>query len=310
MKILLTINKTLSNGKNTWVDGGYYNVYEPLKDLGHDVYFWDTVNPEEPNIKKVIDKFKPDIIFACLTGDLGLAPAEPIAFEEISRQTEKGNIKTFNRFCDDTWRFDNFSTIACKHFHICSTPEPDYIDKYKNIGYDNIIVGGWHTNHKLYPDEKVNKKYDISFIGQINNPDRIQYIECLKENNINVSNFHGISQSEMVKVLCQSKIGINFSKNYNGNPVKSQMKLRPFEIAAASETMVFSEYHSGLEYFFDIDKEIVCFENPQEALKKIKALLQNDKIRKKIAINGNHRFQNEHSSHKRMDHVVREISKI
>ena len=100
MKILLTINKTLSNGKNTWIDGGYYNVYEPLKDLGHDVYFWDTVNPEEPNIKKVIDKFKPDIIFACLTGDLGLTPAEPIAFEEISRQTEKGNIKTFNWFCE------------------------------------------------------------------------------------------------------------------------------------------------------------------------------------------------------------------
>ena len=44
MRILLTTNKTLSNGKSTWVDGHYYNIYLPLKDLGHEVLFWDTVN--------------------------------------------------------------------------------------------------------------------------------------------------------------------------------------------------------------------------------------------------------------------------
>ena len=70
MKILLTTNKTLSNGKTKWLDGGYYNVYLPLKDMGHDVYFWDTVAPEDPDYQKVIDQFKPDLIFCCVTGDL------------------------------------------------------------------------------------------------------------------------------------------------------------------------------------------------------------------------------------------------
>ena len=180
MKILLTTNKTLSNGKNTWVDGGYYNVYLPLKDLGHEVYFWDTVKPEELNYQKVVDEFKPDLIFACITGDLSIAPSEKIAVEKIAEITKKGNIKTFNWFCDDTWRFDNWSKNVCKLFTVCSTPEPECVQKYKDINYDNIIVGGWHTNYKYYPAESIEKKYDVTFVGQINNPDRAVYIKFLK----------------------------------------------------------------------------------------------------------------------------------
>jgi len=310
MKILLTTNKTLSNGKTKWIDGGYYNIYLPLKDLGHDVYFWDTVSPQEPDYQKVVDTFKPDLIFACITGDLTIAPAEKTAMESIVEITKKGNIKTFNWFCDDTWRFDTFSTIACQYFNVCSTPEPKYVDKYKNIGYNNIIVGGWHTNQKFYPTENHEKKYDVSFIGQLNNPDRIGYIKYLRDNGISVHNFHGLSHSEMTKVWSETKIGLNFSKNYNGNPVKTQMKLRPFEIAAAKDTMVMSEYHEGLEYFFDIDKEIVCFEDSEQLLQKISILLKKENLRKRIAKSGNDRFAMEHCSHERMDQILKEICKI
>ena len=130
--------------------------------------------------------------------------------ESIVEITKKGNIKTFNWFCDDTWRFDTFSTIACQYFNVCSTPEPKYVDKYKNIGYNNIIVGGWHTNQKFYPTENHEKKYDVSFIGQLNNPDRIGYIKYLRDNGISVHNFHGLSHSEMTKVWSETKIGLNF----------------------------------------------------------------------------------------------------
>lgn len=310
MKILLTTNKTLSNGKTKWIDGGYYNLYLPLKDLGHEVYFWDTVEPDQPDYQKVVDQFKPELIFCCVTGDISLTPAEPIVWDVIPTITEKGNIKTFNWFCDDTWRFDNFSSKVCKLFTACSTPEPDCVQNYRDIGYNNIIVGGWHTNHKHYSTENLEKKYDVTFIGQINNPDRIRYIEYLRENNINVANFHGLSHDEMTIVLSESKIGLNFSKNYNGYPARTQMKLRPFEVTAAKNTMLLTEYHSGLEYFFDIDKEIVTFKSPKEMLTKVKVLLDKEVVRSKIANCGNLRFQKEHSSHKRMEYVIREINKI
>tara|TARA_Y100000114_G_scaffold155112_1_gene178529 strand:- start:860 stop:1792 length:933 start_codon:yes stop_codon:yes gene_type:complete len=310
MKILLTTNKTLSNGKSKWIDGGYYDTYIPLKDLGHEVYFWDTVEPDEPNYQKVIDQFKPDLIFCCVTGDPTLTPAEPIVWDVIPKITEKGNIKTFNWFCDDTWRFDNFSSKVCNLFTACSTPEPDYVQRYVDMGYDNIIVGGWHINQTYYPSEKLEKKYDVTFIGQLNNPDRKRYINYLKENDVNVSNFHGLSHDEMTKVWAQTKIGLNFSKNFNGTPVKTQMKLRPFEVTAARETMLLTEYHNGLEYFFNIDKEIVTFKSAKEMLTKIKVLLNKDNIRKSIAVAGNKRFDKEHSSHKRMEYIIGEINKI
>ena len=310
MRILLTTNKTLSNGKTKWVDGGYYNIYLPLKDLGHEVYFWDTVEPDEPDYQKIVDQFKPDLIFCCVTGDLSLTPAEPIMWDVIPKITKKGNIKTFNWFCDDTWRFDNFSSKVCNLFTACSTPEPDYIQRYKDIGYDNVIVGGWHTNHKYYPTENLEKKYDVTFIGQMNNPDRNRYIEYLKENGINVSNFHGLSHDEMTRVLAETKIGLNFSKNYNGNPARTQMKLRPFEVTAAKNTLLLTEYHSGLDYFFDIDKEIVTFKSPKEMLTKVRILLDKEVARSKIANYGNLRFEKDHSSHRRMEYVIGEISKI
>ena len=310
MRILLTTNKTLTNGKSKWIDGGYYDTYIPLKDLGHDVYFWDTVEPDEPDYQKVIDQFKPDLIFCCVTGDATLTPAEPIIWDAIPKITEKGNIKTFNWFCDDTWRFDNFSSKVCNLFTACSTPEPDYVQSYRDIGYNNIIVGGWHTNDKHYPTEKLEKKYDVTFIGQMNNPDRIMYIEYLRENGINVSNFHGLSHDEMTRVLSESKIGLNFSKNYNGYPARTQMKLRPFEVTAAKDTLLLTEYHSGLEYFFDIDKEIVTFKSAKEMLTKVKVLLDKEAARNKIANRGNLRFQKEHSSHKRMEYIIGEINKI
>ena len=308
MKILLVTNKTLSNGSAEWMDGGHWNFYLPLLDLGHEVYFYDTVKGDARSFSKIVDDFKPELIFCCMTGDRSLTPREP--WEGIINETQKGNCKTFNWFCDDTWRFESFSGPVCDSFYACSTTEPDYIKKFKDIGYDNIIVGGWHTNHTFYPQEEVEKKYDIVFIGQMNNPDRNRYIEYLKQNNLNVKNFHGLEHKDMLQKLSESRIGINFSKNYNGQPPVLQMKLRPFEIAAANNTLVLSEYHIGLEYFFEIDKEIVCFKGPTEMAKKAEILLKNDTLRENIATNGNKRYLREHSSHKRMKHIIEELSRL
>ena len=61
MKILLTLNKTLRNRDATWIDGGYWNFYLPLQKLGHEVYLYDTVEPEEKDYSKIVESFKPDL---------------------------------------------------------------------------------------------------------------------------------------------------------------------------------------------------------------------------------------------------------
>jgi spore maturation protein CgeB len=305
VKILLVTNKTLSNGKVEWVDGGYWNVFLPLQALGHEVYFYDTVKGDERPFKETVKQTSPDLIFCCMTGDKSLTPHEP--WEEIKEITQEGKILTFNWFCDDEWRYESFSRHACSYFHVSSTTNRVYIPKYHKLGYKNIIMGPWHVNSEFY-SKNTEKSEHISFCGQLNY-DRITYMEYLKSNGVNVFHHHGLEHKKMLEALGKSMIGINFSKNYNGNPPPTQLKLRPFEVTGA-QSLLLSEYHDGIEEFFEIDKEIVCYSSPQEMFEKARFLLNNPEVAKKISDKGYSRFVREHESKKRLEKVLSEITSL
>lgn len=305
MKILLVTNKTLSRNGVERIDVGYWNFYIPMLQLGHDVRFFDSVNPEEKNFLKIVETFKPDLIFSCITGNQYVTPHENI--DLIEKETISGRTKTFNWFCDDTWRFENFSKDVCWKFTACSTPELSYIQKYKEIGYKNILPGSWHTNVELYPKSTV-KNIPVSFCGHINQQRR-DNLNYLINNNINVANGYGNSYEDMLSLYCSSKIGINFSLNENGQIKKTQMKLRMFEIPAA-KSLLFTEYHEGLENYFEIDKEVVVFKEKQEMVEKLKFLLSRDDLISKIASKGYTRITKEHDSKIRLRKLLKEIEQI
>lgn len=301
MKILIVLNKTYRGH----LDGGWWYVYLPLKELGHEVYFFDTVNPLEKDFKKVVESFKPELIFCVMTGDASIAPYEP--WEPIERETKRGNIKTFNWFCDDTWRYNMFSSKACHYFNVCSTPEPEYVHRYISDGYSNIIVGAWHANIDLYPRIKYeDKNIDISFMGALNDT-RKEFFQ--RHHEIPISMFSGISQEEMLNVHAKSKIGVNLSINENDPQKKTQMKQRMFEIPAA-QTLLFTQHHPALESFFEPDKEMVTFANDNEFAEKSKFLLTNQRVVEIIAKNGHKRFLAEHESKVRLTKILDRIKEF
>ena len=306
MKILLTTNKTLPRGNKIEEDGGYYNLYLPMKELGHDVYFYDTVNSGE-KYSKIIETFKPDLIFCCMTGDRSLTPCEP--WEEIEAETLSGRTKTFNWFCDDTWRFENFSSQMCFKFHVCSTPEPSYLKKYKDIGYKNIILGAWYSNANFHPYIEFEKKnIEISFVGRADFL-REPYLNFLKSKEISVTNIENVSRNDLMKSFSESKIGLSFSTNPNDPERKTQMKARMFEVPAAN-SLLLTEYHQGIEEFFDINKEIITWETAKELCEKAKFLLANPQIAKNIAKNGHIRFMRDHDSKRRIEQILLGIEKL
>jgi spore maturation protein CgeB len=306
VRILLTLNKTLKRGNKQIEDTGYQNVFLPLQALGHDVYFYDTVNPEQKSYSKIIESFKPDLIFCCMTGDSSLTPFEP--WEEIKRETDTGRTKTFNWFCDDTWRFDNFSSKACRYFNVCSTCEQNYMYKFKEIGYDNIILGAWHSNKDFHPFiEFENKKIDISFAGRIDFM-RMPYIDMLKSYNVPLTHVTNVSYEELMMAYSNSKIGLNFSKSPNDPEFKTQLKARNFEIPA-SNSLLMTEHHDSIENFFEIDKEIITWKSGIELLEKIQFLLKNPQIVEKVCYNGHQRFLKEHESHVRLRKILKEIDR-
>jgi|TARA_R110000823_G_scaffold97506_3_gene211797 spore maturation protein CgeB len=305
MKIVLVINKTYPRPSGPRIDGGYWNVYLPLQKLGHEVYFYDTVDPYEKDFSKVLESFKPDLIFCCMTGDRNLTPYEP--WEQIFKETHSGRTKTFNWFCDDTWRFESFSKNACKIFTVCSTPEKEYLQKFKEEGYNNIILGMWHSNIDLYPG-RVNKEHNISFVGG-GNSQRTLMEDIFRNNKLEVKFLSGLSHEDMLDFHAKSKIGLNFSMNTNSNPPKTQMKARMFEIPAA-RTLLLTEYHEGIEEYFEIDKEIITFKSNHEMLEKCKSILKFENHIKKISECGYNRFMKEHESTKRLAKLLDIIEKI
>jgi spore maturation protein CgeB len=285
-------------------DSGYWYIYLPLRELGHEVVWYDTVAPEEKDYGKIIDLFKPDLIFCCLTNDREITPHEP--WELIERETKMGRTKTFNWFCDDTWRFDNFSSRVCHMFTACSTPEPSYIEKYKNIGYNNILLATWHANSNFYPKvDFKDKDIDLSFIGYPT-PGRKKFFEAC---DLPIDNAFGLSQDEMFSVYSRAKMGLNLCQNDNDREEKTQMKQRMFEIPAGAGALI-TEYHEGIEEFFEVDREIITFKTMEELTDKANFFLKNPAPLEKVANNGHKRFLAEHDSKVRLAKLLKQIEDL
>ena len=86
------------------------------------------------------------------------------------------------------------------------------------------------------------------------------------------------------------------------------MKQRMFEIPAGGGLLM-TEYHYGIEQFFEIDKEIITFKTYDELHKKTNFLLRKPKILEKIATNGYKRFLKEHDSKIRLQKILQEIER-
>ena len=310
MKIFLVAPKSISNhripGQSFRYDYAFWNFYFPLLSLGHDVTFFDTSQFGDEELNQLIELKKPELLFCITTGDTRYCPKEP--WQTIIDETKKGRLKTFNWFCDDTWRFDSFSREVCNYFHICSTPEKKFIEKYKDIGYDNILYATWHANADFYSNLNVKKENLLSFVGAIRG-DRGTFIEAIEEL-MSVHHPKNASFEDLVHTYANSYIGINFSKNSNNN--KTQMKARMFEIPA-SGTLLFTEYHDNIEECFDINKEIVTFQTVEEMIDKLIFLWghpSGTNFIEKIALAGHNRFMKEHNSKIRLGKLLQQIGDL
>ena len=318
MRILLALNKTYYDIPDT----GHWYTFEPLRELGHEVFWYDTVDPEVRDFSKVVEKFKPDLIWCCFTGNRKIAPYEP--FEEIHAETTSGRTKTFHWFADCTWRFDAKpmgSSQACHSFTACSTPEPEYVQKYKEMGYENILLATWHANSKYYsPKPYSEKEIQLSLVGNLSET-RKKFFDALAYLDFNTLDKEkdkmlpiempprALTVEEMFAYHSNTKIGINLARNDNDPRKKTQMKQRIFEIAAGGG-LIFTEYHKAMEGFFEEDREMITFKTPEEFLSKMRFLLKNESFAAKIAAAGHKRFLAEHDSKIRLKKLLKELKEL
>jgi spore maturation protein CgeB len=114
-----------------------------------------------------------------------------------------------------------------------------------------------------------------------------------------------LSDEDMIKLYSRSKINLGFSscgETHQSGERILQVRLRDFEVPM-SGGFYMVEYMEELEEFFEIDKELVCYDSPQDLAKKIKYYLTHDDEREQIRKAGYERCLREHTWHQRFEMV-------
>lgn len=191
-------------------------------------------------------------------------------------------------FSDDEVRFDNYSKWWAPYLDFILTNNQDVVKKYESLGSVAIhSVSG--SNPAVFKKLNLPAKYEVSFVGR-KFGDRGLWIEQLNKSGVNVDAFGNgweagyVSTVEMVNIFNTSKINLCFMQSYGTN-TRPQLKTRIFEVCMCGGFLL-CEHVSGIEDYFEPDKEIVCFYDIEDVKAKIQYYLKNDKERESIACAG------------------------
>src|SRR3712207_2982449 len=118
-----------------------------------------------------------------------------------------------------------------------------------------------------------------------------------------------LSDVEMIQMYSRSKINLGFSTcgatHLTGERIV-QIRLRDFEVPM-SGGFYMVEYMEELEEFFEVGKEVVCYEGPEDLADKIKYYLSHDAEREAIRRAGYERCLRDHTWQKRFEKVFEEM---
>lgn len=286
MKIMLVLPTVQNNGQA--IEMAWTNIYHPLVAMGHQVSAYDTKR-SPISFEEKLKTSTPEVLLCMITGE-GDEPLEQIG---------GCNIPAINFFCDDVWRFETWSRKVCKHFTKVLTSEPSFVQEYASLGIECRLFPWFsHTDAYQLP---IGRDQDLFFSSTYRNAQRTEY-EQVAGRFAKSKYLFGTSFENMIIGMNQSKIVLNLSRSQNG---KTQIKARPFEAMTAG-ALSLSEYHPGLEHFFEKDKEIVFFESPEEFYQKAQYLLSNrgEKARLKIAERGHLKATNLFNSRRVLSEIL------
>ncbi len=219
MKIVTAFLKYDYGKKERGESGEKAIIFPSLQKTGNEVIpFWleengypDNLDKLQENLMEFIDKEKPGILLFILMKD----EIYPQTLEKLKDKTI-----TINWFCDDQWRFENFTKYIAPKLTYSVTVDKFSLSKYKDINYKNVILSQWAVFDYVTDIEfdKINYKYDISFVGS-RNPAREWIVSELKKDGHKVNCFGTgwpegkVSYEEVKSIFLTSKINLNLSNS-------------------------------------------------------------------------------------------------
>ena len=196
--------------------------------------------------------------------------------------------KTVGYFGDDATELHIISKYLIPNLdYIVNFDTEEALEGYAQYGAKAFYVPSGANTDLFHKNKIEGFKYDVSFVGA-KKYDRAEVVDKLSEYGIEVTSYGSgwdngmVTYEEMNQIFNNSKINLNFTKTMEG---KLHFKARTIEIPMSGGFML-TEYIPGIEDYYEIDKEVVCFYTIEECAKKIKYYLENEEERKIIAEKG------------------------
>ena len=238
-----------------------------------------------------------DLFFGYLSGRL-IFPA-PI------RTITMMGIPTLNISLDDKTKFfgelepTGFTGMAdiAGAFSLCWTTDKEALRHYTAVGAPAVYMPPGANPFIFHPFEQ-QRDIDVCFVGQ-NYGQRPHIISKLREQGIHVHTFGSGWESgelpidEMVKLFSRSKITLGIGTVGDASDILC-IKGRDFEVPM-SGGLYLTRYNPDLEEFFEIGKEILCYDNMDDLIEKIRYFLSNPNEGEAIRTAGLQRSLRDHT---------------
>jgi len=331
MKVLLVATMYNEGLKSHGFSYEYHNLFKSLERVVNPVIVFDFMEVlqqrgrEQMNqaLLETVKYQRPELTIVVPYTDQLI----PEMIDEINRYTI-----TVGYFFDDMWRIE-YARFWTSHFSFITSSDINGVQKFRDVGYNNVIYSPFACNHRIFIKRDLPKRYDVSFVGQYH-PYRAWLLLGLKKAAISVQVWgHGwrtdrLTQDEMVAVFNQSRINLNLSNSiswdarylltlarpvkdtlrawrgtfralrYPDSKVREQVKGRHFEINACGSFQL-SYYVEGLERHYRIGDEIALYASPEELAEKVCYYLKHEDEREVVAQRGYERTLREHTMEQR-----------
>ena len=259
----------------------------------------------------------------------------PETLEAIKTLGGRGGagITTVNWYCNAAHQFHLVREIS-PHYDWCLVPEKFRLSDYLAICARPLYCQE-AANPTIYKPYDLPLDYDVTFVGQAYG-DRPAFIEHLLKQGIDVRVWgHGwridpkwpppadnplwrlpeticsnpLDDLAMIQTYSRSKINLGFSTcgdtHQTGQRIV-QVRLRDFEVPMSGGFYMIEEIEE-LKEFFEPDKEIVFYHNPEDLADKIRFYLSHDAAREKIRQAGHQRALRDHTWHNRFQAAFRQM---
>ncbi len=297
-------------GRKEWGDSLEYRTFYPCMEKVAETEFFDYKKYAREHGTKAMNEYllnlaqqgEYDLMFFSLMVD-------DFDWKAIRRISDETPTLAVNWFSDDQWRFESFSSRWAGAFNFCTTTCKEAPGRYGKLGYPYALRTQWAANAQECEGARpLDEEVEVCFVGQ-KHGGRESLMRSLGRAGVKVETFGAgwpggrIGREKMLSLFSGAKINLSPAESSFWR-APSQMKARPFEVAACGGFQLAGQVDELPDYF-EPGKEIETYSSAGELAGKIKRYLKDEDARRAIAAAGRRRALAEHTYPKRFGELLR-----